>query len=476
MSFLASWLPRPGGTGRSYSTRAESELPLWHSTYSPSASRFTSPAGRLDPYARQTSSTRNGRASDDLVAMQRREKQLQEELQLLLDAQAEGLIAGLSSNVAGSPSGGSDTTTTQSTLASDSDRGRARRRRNTSLRGARRGIYNVMLELVTVKEAETQMLDADVSENHVILETLDAWTTKQEGLDQEIGKISNGEQSLRVRSLREEATRLKSEMDDLELRLNQMRSQHRKIVAEISEVESSVQAKLSSYQGSLSILKSEIQDFLAKPPGQSSYVTEPFQLSVPPKRRTVDLAKEHWLKEQAVLQRKRERLEMERDALEEGSVMWADVVTEITKFEDVLRAGIQNLDRHGGRSSIHLSARLEGLLSRMDHTMAFLEEHLRLAESRNWRLLACCIGAELEAFRQGRGILSGVLPHPQSALLDESATELQSFEGELGDSTETSVPAAVPNRTTSISSDRMLDTDDDEPDPELLLTRDDSGD
>jgi hypothetical protein len=48
---------------------------------------------------------------------------------------------------------------------------------------------------------------------------------------------------------------------------------------------------------------------------------------------------------------------------------------------------------------------IKGLISRMDRTMFYIESKLKLAESKNWKLLVCCIGAELEAFKQGREIL-----------------------------------------------------------------------
>jgi hypothetical protein len=41
----------------------------------------------------------------------------------------------------------------------------------------------------------------------------------------------------------------------------------------------------------------------------------------------------------------------------------------------------------------------------MDNVMGFLDQRLQEAEDKDWKLLICCIGAELEAFREGREIL-----------------------------------------------------------------------
>jgi hypothetical protein len=38
-----------------------------------------------------------------------------------------------------------------------------------------------------------------------------------------------------------------------------------------------------------------------------------------------------------------------------------------------------------------------------------LERNLGVAESKHWNLLVCAIGAELEAFKEGEGILRGAL-------------------------------------------------------------------
>ncbi len=45
----------------------------------------------------------------------------------------------------------------------------------------------------------------------------------------------------------------------------------------------------------------------------------------------------------------------------------------------------------------------------MDATTAGLQRSFRLAQSRDWNLLVCAIGAELDAFQQGRRLLRAAL-------------------------------------------------------------------
>jgi hypothetical protein len=52
---------------------------------------------------------------------------------------------------------------------------------------------------------------------------------------------------------------------------------------------------------------------------------------------------------------------------------------------------------------------LKKQVSKMGSVIEKLEETTKIAEEKGWNLLICAVGAELEAFKQGEGILKGAL-------------------------------------------------------------------
>jgi hypothetical protein len=150
-------------------------------------------------------------------------------------------------------------------------------------------------------------------------------------------------------------------------------------------------------------------------------------LSLQPRRRTLEMAADYLRTAQNDLTRQRTAAETERDALEDGAVVWEDVINEVTTFERKLRAEMRTLrsppaqDTALGRQrtanssfnssqqSYNTAEGMHGLLRAMDEAILLLESKFKLAEARDWKLLVCCIGAELEAFREGRGILEDAL-------------------------------------------------------------------
>ena len=57
----------------------------------------------------------------------------------------------------------------------------------------------------------------------------------------------------------------------------------------------------------------------------------------------------------------------------------------------------------------------------MTSTILQLESKFKLAEARDWKLLVCCIGAELEAFREGKTILEDALLQAATLTLADPA-------------------------------------------------------
>lgn len=360
--------------------------------------------------------------SDPLLPLDRAAKSLQDTIQSLLDAQSEGLLAGItSSNGQDDLSSNGSLTPTPSMSSATTTRKpatvpiRQPPKKRISLRGARRGLSRSMYDFVALKQEEGRIVDLQIREREGALDRVESFTTKQGALQSQIASITSESGAQSATSLRTEANELDVEIRVLENKLFEMKARHRHLIDQAQQLESSVQSKLSSYNASLDLIDKDIKRFLARPPilqpsststhssTDDGTIPQSFY-SLNPKRRTLDMASEQWRDEREALKRRKEAIQHEQHALEEGGKTWREVVTEIQTFERHLKSQMQSLSL----DSISQLDRDEGMtkvLSSMDQTVQLLERRLHEAEAKDWKLLLCCIGAELEAFQEGREIL-----------------------------------------------------------------------
>jgi chromosome segregation ATPase len=344
-----------------------------------------------------------------------------------------------------------------------------------------------------VKHEEDFLLKQELRDNQAVLKQLEVWSVKEHGLRKKIAEIESADTGPRVESLRGEASKLDNEIRDMEIRLAQMKTRHRRILHEISEIENNVSSRLSSYKTSLSMLERDIQEFLKSPPtrGDTSANTAPF-LALPPKRRTLELAKEHWQSETEDLKKQRRSAKTNRVALEDGADVWRDVVAEITEYEKYLRDAIPRLAQDGAMSPSgkgKMPADTESdpasaMLEKLNAVSQSVEEKLDLAHENDWRLLEICVAAELEALHQGRELLEKVLGIERNGTDAQQSDDPQDDESENEDpSTQDSsardlfasaaegLPKSSVPMSHSAALRKSMYEDDDGPDPELLFTR-----
>lgn len=431
------------------------------------------------------------------VARRRKERQLEEEFQTLLDAQELGLVAGFSTESSVGPSLNRDSTPIESGWPNAT----STRKGKLTLADARTGILAAMRELALVKGEEVAELQNRSESSKTILHQVDEWNEKREGLNKEIRDIETSKEATQLRQLKQEEKALQGEIHELEDRLLQLRAKQRHMTLEISRMTNSVDAKLSSYQASLSLLESNIKRFLAKPQQTDVYSDEPEEIpsfmSLPANRRTLTMVHEHYHGQQGLLNKRIERAEFERDALEDGAQVWEDVLTEVTAYERNLRRALRrsmsnsqhdtasrssslkhNSDQTG---SLENSDGFNKLVSDTDRIILQLESKLKLAEARNWKLLVCCIGAELEALIEAREILRGL---PRGGTASVTSDIKQGF-GFPGSSNPTNGSEHGPKgfespdeglNEPSIEPANDLDgvgkteDEDDDPDPDLLVS------
>lgn len=414
--------------------------------------------------------------SEDLNVLRRREKALHLTLQELLDEQGEGLLAGLGMRDTDGDEGGRSTpTTTQSSL---SPRPSHRKQRKPALGTTRRAIWKAIIECAEMKAEEDALVKEELEENRFILEQLEGWDVKREGLRKTIEEIGGDDSKAKAQSLKEEAGRLHEEILDLEARLAGMKMRHRQILEEVDEMENEGQSQLSSYKASLDLVEKDITHFLKNPTTNTR--KESTFMALPPKRRTLEMAREYWETEYSQLERSRKSAKRDRKALEEGAVVWKDVVAEILSFERFLAKEMGNMSQSMLDARIPSPAESKSgpveILSRMDGTMKFIEDRLKLAEKKKWRLLEACIGAELEAFKQGRDLLEQTFSGgeaeaeqkdeedspPEELLGEEDAEQEELGEGLLGN---------LAANGSGLQRQSLYDTDDDGPSADLMVSR-----
>jgi hypothetical protein len=362
---------------------------------------------------------------DPLLALERTEKAIQNDLQLLLDAQSAGLMQGFSGDVGGDATSdaGSSTPTTRSWQRSSS-RGksggivpvRQPKRMVVGLKGARRGLLRDMGELVAVKKEEVEILMGEIGQREEVLGRIDLWEKRIEAVRNQLSDYNGvgssasgegeggGEEAMEVAELRTEERAVENEIREMEDRLAQMKARKQWLGERIKESVNKREARLSSYRGALREVELEVKEFLKRPPVKVSVVMgdEEGFAALPTGRRTLGMVKEWWNKEVSQLQFRKQEVEKEKSALEEGALLWEESVGLVTEFEDDLRKQMAS-------NEVHDVEKLRKQIGKMGGVIMHLGETLSIAEEKGWNLLICAIGAELEAFKEGEGILCGAL-------------------------------------------------------------------
>jgi hypothetical protein len=453
------------------------ELPMWQSIQ-PAIPRPVMASIHMPP-AREHS-RQSAPPSDDLLLLRKKEELLQETLQELLDAQADGLMAGLGAALTDDQSSvGNLTPTTQSMRSLSLSPSPQGSRRKLGLGPARRAIWKTILECAAVKADEDALIREELEQNYAILEELDRWNSRRTGLKKQITEIEQQDTATKAQSLQKEADSLLQDIIDTEQRLARMRTRHRQLFDEISELENSVQSKLSSYKSSLAMLEKDVDIFLANPPIKSSMSSRKDDstfVSLPPKRRTLDMARDYWESEYTELRRRRKVVKRGRTALEEGAVVWRDTIAEITTFERFLQKESKGLGPVNGKGKDRAATTDPAdIIARMNKTIQVVEQKLKLAESKKWKLLEVCIGAELEAFKEGKELLEATFMgghDSQSGLENWSETSPPGDSGFEQDEDEDVSERALDAHGAGLHQ-RMIDTDDDEPSADLMVSHQD---
>ena len=404
------------------------------STSPPILPLYASPSANLHLPSSDFSSspyafTRNLDAT--LLALNRQIAYLRQTLQNLLDAQSTGLLAGLGRNEddttslasRSSISGSNGTERPMSTSRSQPRAPQKSALRNISLHSARTGITTTLQELSTLSEHKSSRFASYLSSQVSLLKSLDSITEKHRGIATAIESINNDPDSgnPRITTLIAEEYALDQEILESEEKLRLLKVKRLAVKQEREQRENRLGAKLSSWKAAADDLERDVRDRILRSPPPDFGGTGDSKGGVwalPRDRRTVELVKEETEDERKGLQKQIEEVEKEREACANGAEVWTSVVQTVENVESGLReemgrlgvASPQNRQEGGMRRVIAL----------LDDAIAQVEAKVELAERKDWSLMICCIGAELEALKEGREMLDGALDLSEADLLDDN--------------------------------------------------------
>jgi hypothetical protein len=443
------------------------------------------------PTTPSSSANPSVQTDDTLLLYRRKQRELEAHLQVLLDAQADALLSGLdvSPTSAAEDDGLSTGSSTPTVSALNPKPQTSSKSEKIDLRHARVGLYATIRRLAQLKSQESQYLAPSLNHFASIVDQLDAWQKKRSALQSRASKIRSGDDQNRALELHKQADDMQSEINELEAKLARLKGDQRKLRAEAQEIENTVDASLASYTAALAMVEDSIQNFLhdASASRWTAIVNvadmDRFWRS-PSQNRTLKSAKDIFGRERDSLVERRRVSDTEREALEEGAIMWRDTVKQVSNFERALSKAMSRMSKEP-QSQVESPAETKELLTMLEQTTTELESKHKLAEERSWKLLVAAIGAELEAFLKGKQILEAALASVTGDAILEETRGTASSSGQLegtqtprgskhddGEAIRDLDKAFAAKRPTQSVSDK--DTEDDGPDPELLISHQDT--
>ncbi|KAI1622522.1 hypothetical protein EDD37DRAFT_479580 [Exophiala viscosa] len=360
------------------------------------------------------------RHNDPFLPVERAAKNLERMLQSLLDAQSEGLSAGVGADFLDDASSMGSLTPTPSvatpsraTASLKTIPVRQPKQKTTTLREARRGLSKAMTEFAALKDWEVTLIDRQVQVRDDALKKASDLKNRKRLLDDEVQKIKS--ESV-ADSLRSEAENVQHEIQELEARLLELRTRHRHMLDQVRELESSRDSKLSSYTEASTLNENKIKSFLRQPPVPQIGVGDTAaadMYALKPERRTLQMAQDQWTSELNMLQLRRADVDSEKAALQQGSKLWREVAHRVREFERALRAQTKDMTLSqmqaasdgAGDASTTKDGSKDAIFSQLSALVTYLQDALAQAESKNWNLLICAIGAELVAFQEAQEAL-----------------------------------------------------------------------
>lgn len=403
-----------------------------------------------------------------LLALARQETHLQSHIQYLLDVQSDRLLEGL----------GGDTTAPSKQQPPNPDRAHnhapTKRNRTTettpssqpapTLQGARQQIGTAISDLHALKSQNAEIVGADLAtaireRNHVT-----SIQTRRTELERTIRELEASPASTELDALAAEDESLGQQIYELEDRLYAMRARQGGVRQRLREGRNRVEARVSSWRGSLEMVGKEEGEVLRRGRGivgvgfgEEGKGKGEGVWDLPVARRTVGMVGEFYEGLEEGLGRRLRGVEGEVRALEVGGRVWGDVVMEVGSVERMLEGEMRGLGDGGDGGDERRIEGMKRVLDAMARARETIGGKLKMAEEKGWKLLVVCIGAELEALVEGEQVLRSVLGVEGG--IDGGERDMGADAGGRGG-----------GRGMEGGKSLVEDTEDDEPGPELLLS------
>jgi hypothetical protein len=350
--------------------------------------------------------------------IERRERQMQKELQQLLDAQDYALEKHLASTI---PEDG---------VAQSSGRPghvvpvRQPKKRHLSKKEARLGISRCMTQLSDLKNEEEAYIATALAERKAALSRLRNLSTKRNSIVAEMKAIeSDHDQPLKneIKRMEDHHHAVCEDILKLEEKLRGLRRTKTKLENKISEAKSARDSELSGYKGALNECDKRIRDILTYPEVSVLEVEGPMTqdadlkallgrhisglefLSMRSERRTLPMAKDWWEGEVQVLELRKTAVDKERAALDEGTQLWQGMVDHLEEHDQHLSLTFDAMSRYATSKQQDSDFNELGEILKKQYTMCKettkeLEQLYDYTEAQGWKLLVTALSAEINYF------------------------------------------------------------------------------
>jgi hypothetical protein len=372
-------------------------------------------------YSERTPSTK---VDQSFKLIERRERQMQQELQQLLDAQDYALEKHLANTTPDD-----EDMQRSRTPESDTPHGhivpvRQPKKRHLSKREARLGISRCMSQLSDLKIEEEAYVATALAERKAALSRLRTLSTKRNSIVAEMQAIeSDREQPLKnqIRKMEHQHRVVCEDILKLEEKLRDLKRTKTKLESRIAEAKSARDSELSGYKGALNECDQRIKDIMIYPEVSvleveglmaqdadlralvGQHISGFEFLSLRPERRTLPMAKDWWEGEVQVLELRKAAVDKERDALEIGSQLWQDMLDRLEEHDQQLKLTFDAISRYSSRQqrnseSAELGETLKNQYAMCKETLRQLEDYHDYTQAQGWLLLVTALSAEINYF------------------------------------------------------------------------------
>ncbi|KAI1465374.1 uncharacterized protein F4812DRAFT_438467 [Daldinia caldariorum] len=374
--------------------------------------------------------------------LQRRERQLQKELQKLLDAQGTALERDLQGNEIGNTSPedtkqGLSPDLTASSIQRTLSEGsvvpvRQPKNKPMSKRQARIGIARSVTMLADLKNEEDAYIASALAERKAALSKLRNLSSQRKSITAEMKALEEDSETsieTEIATIESQHRTVCASIEKLEEKLRILRRTKAELERKLEEARSTREASLSGYKGALKQCDQSISKLMKYPGVQvlevedlreqggedltaltSKHMSGVEFLSLRPERRTIEMAKDWWEGEVAVLERRKATVDKERVALEEGSEIWQQVLTMLIDFETRLNQSLQDATKQqDNMESGDPASILRDQYRALNGTLREVQRLYDYVESRGWNLLIAAIGAELAHFEGLKDFLAEII-------------------------------------------------------------------